>query len=546
MSEKGEQMPIKVDSNVSHVFESVDESTVPRTSFQNLVHTPGVWGKSLYMIQNIDTLFGIETGGFKRVLPEAREPNVTKQLISVTGLWFSACGGLTSMESFLLGSLLFNLGLKQSMTVGIITQAIGCFVAAYASTMGPKSGLRQIVSTRFVLGWWLVRFGALVNIVGLAGWSIVNAVIGGQILQTVSGDQINLVLGIVLLSVFAFLVAVFGIRYLLKVETIFAIPVFISIILMYVVCSDKYQYASNTNMTSSPSELVGNSLSYAAIGYTVTGSWSGITSDYYVLFPEKTPSSHIFTVTFLGLLIPTTFVAVIGTYIGNIALNYPPWLDEYNINGIGGLINIVFAGRWHGLGKFLVVILFVSLIANSVLNLYSFAFSVQMTISYCGKVPRWMWTFAISAITLICALAGRNKASIILSNMLPMLGYWTSMYMTLLAEENLIFRTKWFHHLYTKENEDRIDREKASGEISAVSYYNWAVWNDRTKVTNGLAAGAAISCGIVGAVLGMDQVYFVGPLAVKAAGDVGIWVSVGMVGVVYPGLRFLELKKFGR
>lgn len=113
------------------------------------------------------------------------------------------------------------------------------------------------------------------------------------------------------------------------------------------------------------------------------------------------------------------------------------------------------------------------------------------------------------------------------------------MYFFLLLEENTIFR-RFFHHLYTKEFADG----SKTGER-----YNWEIWNDATKLTHGLAGGIAFCCGIGGAVCGMAQVYFIGPVAKyfgDYGGDVGMWLSMAFSGVVYVPLRYWELKRFGR
>ena len=36
------------------------------------------------------------------------------------GLWLSACGGLSSMSSFYLGPLLFELGLRNTLLAGLL------------------------------------------------------------------------------------------------------------------------------------------------------------------------------------------------------------------------------------------------------------------------------------------------------------------------------------------------------------------------------------------------------------------------------------------
>lgn len=55
-------------------------------------------------------------------------------------------------------------------------------------------------------------------------------------------------------------------------------------------------------------------------------------------------------------------------------------------------------------------------------------------------------------------------------------------------------------------------------------------------------------CSIAGAVLGMAQVWYVGPIAAKIGlgGDIGFELAAIITAFVYPPLRYWEIKKFGR
>ena len=58
------------------------------------------------------------------------------------------------------------------------------------------------------------------------------------------------------------------------------------------------------------------------------------------------------------------------------------------------------------------------------------------------------------------------------------------------------------------------------------------------------------SCfGIAGAVISMGQTWYVGPIAKKLSpvgGDMGVEFAAIFTGVVYPPLRWLEIRKWGR
>ncbi|KAF8001895.1 hypothetical protein HF325_002860 [Metschnikowia pulcherrima] len=500
-------------------------------------------------ISDILDSVGVEVTGIERISPYRRSTNKLRQLITVTGLWFSACGGLSSMSTFYLGPLLFGLGLKKSMIAGMLGQFVGCLVAAYCSLMGPRSGCRQMVTARFLFGWWMVKLVAIASIVGVMGWSVINCIVGGQILNHVSEGKVPLVVSIVIIGVSSLCISVAGIRFVLRVEALLSIPVMAAFLMLYIVLASKYRYLSLADAAGETFATVkGNAFSFFAICYSTTSTWGSIASDYYILFPQDTPDIQVFTLTFLGIFLPTSFVGIIALLIGNIAMTHTPWAEAYEDLGMGGLLGAVF-DPWGAGGKFLLVLIFLSLISNNILNTYLAVFGMQIIGLPLARVPRWLWSLLMTGLYLALAIIGRYKFATILGNFLPMVGYWLSIYFFLLLEENLIFRTSRFRHLYRKEFEDT-DADTSELMGPAKCNYNFLIWNTQGKLTRGLAATVAFLFGAAGAAVGMSQTYWIGPLARKVGGeyggDIAMWLCMGFSGVVYPALRYWELKKFGR
>ncbi|KAH3902122.1 probable Vitamin B6 transporter TPN1 [Saccharomycodes ludwigii] len=524
-----------------------DSPIPPATSTDNTKHHSAFysfWRFIANFSQKIDSLGMIESTGIERI-PSYQRGTKKTQFLHVLGFWISASGGLSSMSSFFLGPLLFGLTFKQSVVSGWISMMIGCLIAAYCSIMGPQSGCRQMVTARYLFGWYFVKFVALVSIIGVLGWSVVNCVVGGEMLASIG--NVPIWVGIVIVTCVSIVVAICGIKQVLRVEMYLSIPVMTVFTLLFISGSDKFHLINEYKPTSDTS-IKGNWLCFFSLCYSITSTWGSITSDYYILFPEDTPKIHVFLLTFFGLLIPTTYVGLLALCLASTAMSYEPWLNSYNEYGMGGMLWSGFQ-RWNGFGKFCVVVLLLSLISNNIINTYSAAFSVQLSSVRLAKIPRWFWAFVVTAIYLICALVGRNHFSDILSNFLPMIGYWISMYFILLFEENVIFR-KHFLYLYTREFPN-LTTSNTSQLKQALKYrkvrYNWEAWEDDKVLTRGLAATFAFICGIGGVAISMSQTYWIGPVAVKLDnGDIAMWLSMGISGLVYPPCRYLELKKFGR
>ncbi|GME84952.1 unnamed protein product [Ambrosiozyma monospora] len=185
-------------------------------------------------------------------------------------------------------------------------------------------------------------------------------------------------------------------------------------------------------------------------------------------------------------------------------------------------------------------------------------------------------------------MVGRNKFSTILSNFLPMIGYWISIYFILVLEENFIFRStrliKLFRiELYEPADDEVIHstgyqfrtattsekKEHQNNETTAATtdtsidtsipppyattqntpYYNFNAWDSINQQTLGYAACLAFCFGVAGVVLGMNQVYYVCRFAALVGeynADLGTFLAIGFSGLVYPFFRYFELKRFGR
>ncbi len=504
---------------------------------QSLPSSPKRWKSNILKI--LYEKFGVEEYGIDRYPNHERIRGTLRPFLQVLAIWVSASGGLTSMSSFFLGPIVYGLSLKNSLIAGILGCTLGTFIPAYTATMGPRSGLRQLTISRFLFGWWFNKFIALISGIGNLGWSVVSCVLGGQILSAISEGKVSIEIGIFLVCIISLIIAIFGINQLIQFEAWLSIPILVSIMLLYVCPGSSitsnlainYRPPSETYLT-----VAGNWVSFFCLSYSVTATWGSCASDYYILMSAQTNRMKIFIITFLGILLPTIFVAVIGVYLGNYTNSSEEWYSSYEEYGLGGILSSAFK-PWAGGGKFLLVILYLSLVANTATMSYSVAFIFQVFSHLFDKVPRIVWSFLISMIYLVISLVGKSHLSTIIGNFVPMLGYWVSIYIAILLEENFIFRNKHFFPILKDDSDEYIEDET----------YDWVIWNNRVDLTHGYAATMAFIVGAVGAILGMCQVYYVGVIARQIGDygcDLGIFLCFAFSGLSYPFMRLVELKKF--
>jgi purine-cytosine permease-like protein len=83
-----------------------------------------------------------------------------------------------------------------------------------------------------------------------------------------------------------------------------------------------------------------------------------------------------------------------------------------------------------------------------------------------------------------------------------------------------------------------------------ISGYDPKIYDTPSLLPPGVAAIGAFCVGVAGAVLGMAQVWFVGPIGKKIGGpfggDIGFELGFAFTAIAYVVFRKIELKVFGR
>jgi len=231
----------------------------------------------------------------------------------------------------------------------------------------------------------------------------------------------------------------------------------------------------------------------------------------------------VFALSLVGLTSAFSIVFMIGIGLATGVASRPAWEEAYAIS-TGALI-VEGYGPLRGFGKFCGVIVAFGLISNSIPSIYSASLGCQVLGRYGKKVPRYVWATVLIIVQLVLALAGREHLMAIISNFVALMGYWSQFTVYIVIMEHALFR-----------------RVGAGGPG-----FDWTKWQDQQYLPIGYAALVSFLMGWLGAILGMYQVWYTGPLAVLAGyADVGAWVGSGFTIVSFLPLRWLELRFVGR
>ena len=296
-----------------------------------------------------------------------------------------------------------------------------------------------------------------------------------------------------------------------------------AIVILVLLGSAGRHFDTNAQSIGTTREIVANRCSFFALEFGSVIGFSAVAADFYVYYPIKTSKPLTFLSTWAGNWTALIICNIIGIGIATAVPKIPAWNEAYAISS-GALLLVTYEGL-GGFGGFCVVILALGSVTNNAPCSYAAALTLQMLGRYAKAIPRWMWCIAITIVELVCSVAGRNHLYPIFQNFLPITSYWVCPWIAVVVEEHTIFH-------------------KLRGLP-----FNWAAWEDKKQLPVGAAAFFAWLCGWAGAIIGMSQVWYQGPVALKIGGhggDIGAWMAIGFTAIIFPPLRYLELKKFGR
>jgi NCS1 nucleoside transporter family len=313
-------------------------------------------------------------------------------------MWLSANMVVSSFAIGVLGKSIFFLGFADAVLVIIFFNLIGVIPVAYFSTFGPRFGLRQMVLSRFWFGWYGVKLIAVFNVLACIGWSSVNSIVGAQLIHAVNSDVPGWA-GILIISICTMLVCFFGYKVVHIYEFWSWIPTFIIFMIILGTFAHSGDFV-NIPMGVGTSEL-GSVLSFGSVIYGFATGWTSYAADYTVYQPVTMSRTKVFFATWIGLIVPLLFTEMLGCAIMTAtALNGGDnvYQTGYDASGTGGLLAAVLFPHLGNFGKFCLVMLALSIIANNCPNIYSVALTMQVVSRWTAKVPRFIWTAIATAV----------------------------------------------------------------------------------------------------------------------------------------------------
>lgn len=227
---------------------------------------------------------------------------------------------------------------------------------------------------------------------------------------------------------------------------------------------------------------------------------------------------RLFLYAWLGICIPSITLMTLGAAIGATVPVIPEWNEAYENNSIGGIMFAMLLPA-GGFGKFVTIILALSVIANTGPSIYSVSLNFQILFPGLHRIPRIVHTVIATAILIGVGIGAAESFESSLETFLGVISYWAAGFVGVQLTEWLIFRHR------------------------DASTMNPLIWNNPKLLPSGIPALIAmvIPFGII--IPSMDQVWYLGPIAAKT-GDLGFEFALVITPFIYYPLRLLEIKRY--
>ncbi|KAF8802510.1 NCS cytosine-purine permease [Phlegmacium glaucopus] len=451
---------------------------------------------------------GIESRG---ILPVPVDERIDKPYIKNFFMWFSMNSNILSFSSGTLGPVVFGLGLRNSCLMILFANLFCCAFPSYIATWGPKLGMRQMIISRYSFGYYGVMLICILDLLGLVGFAILNCILAGQAMASVANGNLSWSVGIVVIAMISLLVSFCGFTVLDWYERISWIPVLITFLIVSIV-GGKHLSNSPPAVPATLSTILGfaSTLAGFSIGY------SSLSCDFTSYYRPSVSSWKIFLSTYAGLLLPIVPLQCLGAAVAVAVPSVPVWEQGYAGGNVGGLLEAVLQPVGN-FGKFLMVLLSLSVASNNAAAFYSISINLQAFIPILVAVPRYVFSVVATAIIVPISIVGAHRFYDTITNFLGIIGYWSTVYLTILMTEHLHFRK------------------------NDASLYDVTAWNVPQRLPTGIAAVAAGVLSFAMLIPFMSQIWFTGPIA-RTTGDIGFEVAFVVSTLLYFLFRWIEIR----
>ncbi|KAI1774489.1 permease for cytosine/purines, uracil, thiamine, allantoin-domain-containing protein [Hypoxylon cercidicola] len=506
--------PVKASGGARDVEKGPKEGSSTGTSEVDEIEDPFQAPQSSFWAKFSD--YGVEMRGAEPVPVEKRTDTRYVNVFTVFAT------SLTSLLPIGIGSVTtlgFGLSLRDAALMIVFLQFLFTIPAAYIITIAPSTGMRQMIQSRYCFGKYCNFLTSVIVILTVGGFGVTGSINGAQCLAAVKPGTLPVEAAIAIIMVLSMVIGFMGYRVMHFFTRWAWIPALIAIVILIGAAGD--QLWQQAPAETQPAQGYLGMVAFAA-GNMVT--WGNVAGDYACYMPPRAPRFRLAMYCLLGLWLPFSLLMVFGAAIGGAVSTIPTWGVAYEAGGVGAVLGEILVTRLGDFGRFVLVILGLSITATCGRDVYSVSCNLSNLTAVSPilrKVPRTVLSVIATAVIIAVAIPASRSFVTSVTAFLSIIGYYAGASVTCFLTEYLYFR---------------------KGDPSS---FDPKIWNDGRALPTGLSALAAVLISWAFIIPSMQGDWYTGPIAEKT-GDLGFEFAVVVALLTYIPIRSFEIKLRGR
>ncbi|KAL7623597.1 hypothetical protein AAE478_005149 [Parahypoxylon ruwenzoriense] len=428
----------------------------------------------------------------------------------------------TSMTSLLpigIGSVTtlgFGMSLRDAALMIVFLQFLFALPAAYIITIAPLTGMRQMIQSRYCFGKYCNVLTSVVVTLTVGGFGVTGSINGAQCLAAVRPGTLPVEAAITIIMVASLTIGFMGYRVMHLFTRWAWIPTLIAVLILIGTAGDQLRQQAPSRAHDARDYL--GMVAFTA-GNMVT--WSNVAGDYACYMPPTAPRLRLAAYCLFGIALPFSLLMVFGAAIGGAVFVVPAWTAAYKAGGIGAVIGNILITRLGDFGRFILVILGLSVLGTCGRDVYTISFNLTAVAPILRRVPRIVLSIIATAVIIAVAIPASRSFVTSVTAFLSIIGYYAGASVTCFLTEYL-----WFRKCDPASFDPRI-------------------WNDGSALPTGLSALTSVLIAWAFIIPAMEADWYTGPIAEKT-GDLGFEFAVVVALLAYVPIRSLEVKTRGR
>jgi NCS1 family nucleobase:cation symporter-1 len=264
--------------------------------------------QSLY----IDEVLAVEPHGIEHITARERHG---KPYLQGT-IWFAA---QINFVTVLIGSLaiVFGLGFWTAVLTCLVANIAGALMNSAAVAMGPKLGMPQMPMSRAAFGYIGNYLPAFLASLLFVGYFTTTNIVGAETIQQIWKGAPYTPMAIIL-GLIAIVLTIVGYNLVHSVERYMSVILGVIFVGLTIGAFVHGLGPSHTTTVHGKTFWESVALEFMVI-FSFTASWAPYASDFSRYLPADTPSRKPFGWSFVGMLAGTTWMNILGVYLGTLA-----------------------------------------------------------------------------------------------------------------------------------------------------------------------------------------------------------------------------------